>query len=454
LRLRAIFRYSKQFIERACPPGRLSIQRSKTTNDGEGGMADLDARDAAPPVPDGPSASTPAEATATAPSEPTPPAPGERPPEPRRCRLRFTGTGREYFGIWIVNLLLTIVTLGIYSAWAKVRKLQYFYRNTQLDGSAFEYHGNPVAILKGRLLAVALLVVYKVALATLGAFALIPMLAVMAAVPWLLAQSYRFRLRNSGYRGLRFRFAGAVSEAYFFVGLPMILLLAPGALIQSGVVAGDPKHPSGMLAIAIVIAYLVLAAIWPYLHFSFKRWQHGHSFYGTGRGRFEARAREFYGAYGAAAAILFFVTIPAFLLIGVISALSDTPGPSAARTGMVVGIVFAALFYVAALLVGSLVTAGIQNATWSGTRLASVAFSGDMRAGRLAGIMLGNILMVIVSLGLLIPVAVMRLMKYKIESIEVLDADALARFVGDEIGTQVGTLGEGAIDVMDFDFGL
>ena len=198
-------------------------------------MGEPDAQESTPRVPGEPAASAPDEATATAPGEPTPPVPGERAPEPRRCRLRFTGTGQEYFGIWIVNLLLTIVTLGIYSAWAKVRKLQYFYRNTQLDGSAFEYHGNPVPILKGR---------------------------------------------------------------------------------------------------------------------------------------------------------------------------------------------------------------------------GAVAFAGDMRAGRLMGITLGNIVMVIFSLGLLIPFAVMRLMKYKIESIEVLDADALARFVGDETGAQVGTLGEGAVDVMDFDFGL
>ena len=38
--------------------------------------------------------------------------------------VRFVGTGSEYFRIWIVNLLLTIVTLGIYSAWAKVRRLE------------------------------------------------------------------------------------------------------------------------------------------------------------------------------------------------------------------------------------------------------------------------------------------------------------------------------------------
>ena len=80
-------------------------------------------------------------------------------PEP----LRFTGTGAEYFRIWIVNLLLTIVTLGIYSAWAKVRRLQYFHRHTQLAGSGFDYHGRPAAILKGRAVAFGALVLYKIA---------------------------------------------------------------------------------------------------------------------------------------------------------------------------------------------------------------------------------------------------------------------------------------------------
>ena len=50
----------------------------------------------------------------------------------------FTGTGGEYFRIWIVNLILSILTLGIYSAWAKVRTNRYFYGNTQVDNTGFE----------------------------------------------------------------------------------------------------------------------------------------------------------------------------------------------------------------------------------------------------------------------------------------------------------------------------
>ena len=74
----------------------------------------------------------------------------------RREAITFSATGSEYFRIWIVNLLLSIVTLGIYSAWAKVRRNRYFYSSTHLAGGSFEYHGNAVAILKGRIAAVVL----------------------------------------------------------------------------------------------------------------------------------------------------------------------------------------------------------------------------------------------------------------------------------------------------------
>src|SRR5512140_1794337 len=79
-------------------------------------------------------------------------------------KFEFTGKGWEYFRIWIVNLLLTILTLGIYSAWAKVRRLQYFYRNTRLADASFDYHGTPKAILKGRIIALGLAVLYNVTL--------------------------------------------------------------------------------------------------------------------------------------------------------------------------------------------------------------------------------------------------------------------------------------------------
>lgn len=79
-------------------------------------------------------------------------APAGRGPEP--VAFRFTGSGSEYFRIWITNLLLSILTLAIYSAWAKVRRNRCFCRNTRLADAAFDYHASPRTILCGRLLAV------------------------------------------------------------------------------------------------------------------------------------------------------------------------------------------------------------------------------------------------------------------------------------------------------------
>jgi len=61
--------------------------------------------------------------------------------EDHRHPLSFTGDAREYFNIWIVNIALTILTLGIFSAWAKVRKKRYFYGNTYADGHGEQSEG-------------------------------------------------------------------------------------------------------------------------------------------------------------------------------------------------------------------------------------------------------------------------------------------------------------------------
>ncbi|MBD1397909.1 DUF898 domain-containing protein [Pontibacter sp. JH31] len=53
----------------------------------------------------------------------------------------FTGRGSDYFAIEIVNFLLTVVTLGLYYPWAKAKSLQYLYRKTELAGTPFVFHG-------------------------------------------------------------------------------------------------------------------------------------------------------------------------------------------------------------------------------------------------------------------------------------------------------------------------
>ena len=80
----------------------------------------------------------------------------------------FRGSASEFFGIWITNLLLSIVTLGIYSAWAKVRVKKYFYQNTYVAGRNFDYHATGGQIFIGRPIVVAGLVAYSFPLSGAG----------------------------------------------------------------------------------------------------------------------------------------------------------------------------------------------------------------------------------------------------------------------------------------------
>ncbi|ASC58138.1 YjgN family protein [Vibrio vulnificus] len=143
--------------------------------------------------------------------------------------IQFKGQGGEFFGIWIVNILLSVLTLGIYSAWAKVRTKRYFYGNTFIAGDNFEYHAQPMQLLKGRLVALALVLIWVVAnsffpLASLVLFALF-----YVALPWLLWSNARFDSAMTSYRNVHFAFNGSLKEAYMSIlgrGLASLLIIA------------------------------------------------------------------------------------------------------------------------------------------------------------------------------------------------------------------------------------
>ena len=162
----------------------------------------------------------------------------------RRLVFEFRGTAAEYFGIWIVNLLLSIVTLGIYTAWAKVRRLRYFYGNTWLDGHNFEYHAQPKQILIGRVIVVGVLIVYF-ALTAISPFFSVLLIPYLFALPWLINKSMAFNARMTSYRNVRFSFHGSYWRALgALVLLPMLIplslgLLAPFASRASSRYIGD-----------------------------------------------------------------------------------------------------------------------------------------------------------------------------------------------------------------------
>lgn len=144
----------------------------------------------------------------------------------------FKGKAAEYFGIWIVNLLLTIVTFGIYSAWAKVRRKKYFYHNTLIENVGFDYHAKPISILKGRIIAFAFFIGYSFSANINPVLPAIFMLVLFVFLPWLVVRGSIFNARNSSHRGLRFDFVGSVGQAAkVYIALPMLTFFTLGLII-------------------------------------------------------------------------------------------------------------------------------------------------------------------------------------------------------------------------------
>ena len=66
----------------------------------------------------------------------------KEPPRIETDSPMFHGTGGEFFGIWIINIIFSLLTLGIYTAWAKVRVRRYFAVMTSFRGERFDYHAS------------------------------------------------------------------------------------------------------------------------------------------------------------------------------------------------------------------------------------------------------------------------------------------------------------------------
>lgn len=324
---------------------------------------------------------------------------------PKSTPVQFNGAGGEFFRIWIVNVALTIITLGIYSAWAKVRTQRYFYGNTRIADHAFEYLATGGQILKGRLIAVVAFIVFQILTSLSVVLALAGLLAFVAAMPWLMNAGLRFNARVSTWRNVRFNFTGSYGGALmaFFVW-PMIGSITLGILMPKAV------HRSA--------EYIVK----------------NHS-YGEESFAFDATVADYKSTiYGLM--IAYVVT----LLLLVVSAMQG----------------LWALYVIAFLAIYALafcVKPLLFNIYWRHVKLKDNGFDAQMSVGRFAWIFISNSLVVGLTLGLMYPWAKVRMARFTAESLTFNDAGNIDTIVGTQ-AARSNALGEELGEVFDVDLGF
>jgi uncharacterized membrane protein YjgN (DUF898 family) len=338
--------------------------------------------------------------------------------------FEFRATGGEYFRIWIVNLLLTILTLGIYSAWAKVRRLRYLYGSTALAGSTFEYHGEPLQILKGRLIAVGAFVAYAALTQVwpLTTFVLLPVLALL--LPLVIVLSRRFQMRMTSWRNVRFGFHGTYGRAL-------------AAYVGWGLVA-------------LVTFYLLL----PLWIFKRVRFLAENSSIGTERFTFATGAGRyfafFYATIGLAVATILGLSLAVGQLANSFAGAAQAGTPSLAiGTGALVLVCIVAV----PLALGAFWERSFANATYGGLGFGPHRVTCSVHTGRLLWLYVTNVLGVLLTLGLFYPWALIRRLRYQFECMSVEVSGSLDEFAAAAAPSASAT-GEAIGEVFDVDFGL
>jgi uncharacterized membrane protein YjgN (DUF898 family) len=344
----------------------------------------------------------------------------------RELDLQFHGDAREYFRVWAVNLCLTLLTLGIFSAWAKVRKKRYFYAHTKLDQTPFQYLGQPVPILKGRLIAAALFLLYYGSSHFLTALLPYVLTAGVLLAPWVIVRSAAFTARYSAYRNMTFGFDGRYRDAlYTLYWLGLIPLLVAGTIFSWW----------GNIAIGAG-AYAIFGLLFPWWMRRLKHFLITHSTFGGENGELSATGRQFFRVYFMAGLV---VSLFAALAGGLVAALFNN-----SKLSQFAFILPAIPVYVGYVLAYAYVQAHNSNLVWNHTRLGPLRFKSSLTARGLTGLYIGNALAIIVSIGLLTPWAVIRTLKYRADHMQVfLDGDlstfhavdsAAVRAAGAELG--------------------
>lgn len=341
--------------------------------------------------------------------------------------LQFKGNGNEYFKIWIVNLVLSLLTLGIYSAWATVRTKKYFYGNTFLDKSSFDYHATPKQILIGRLIAIGIFIVVSLLSNLSPILSIVIFLVLFILIPAIIQRSIRFNHSVTSFRNVRFSFSGTAGAAYTpYFWWP----LAAGF--------------TGNL-------------LYPFVHHAANDYRVNNSRYGQLTFRAQLDSGYYFLSYlkmigvviGAVIVVLLLGTVFATmggLLVDSLSSATLVLPPESIAVLIALPIVLVYLSIV--LLAKAFIETILRHHYFSRTYLAGIAnFGSSLKVITLFWILLKNAVLLVLTLGLYYPWAKVNLTQYRVEHTHVHLSDDVGEVIsqqqefssfGDELGDAFG----------------
>jgi uncharacterized membrane protein YjgN (DUF898 family) len=265
---------------------------------------------------------------------------------PKETHFAYHGTVGRIFRIWLVNILLKIVTLGIYSFWGKTRLRRYIVGSFSLLNDRFEYTGTGGELFRGFLKALPIIIlvysplfIWNPEQYPLVQLIFIPIIFLLIAATYA---ALRYRLSRTTWRGIR------------------------------GKLTGSALHYAGLTVGRTLINVVTLGIAIPYSDVIVYRYRANHMHFGSVKVEFHGEGSK-------------------LMKINIITLLLTIPTLGISR-----------LWYIAARIRYFLASTSVNNLTFKGTQT----------AGNMIGLILGNLVILVLTLGLGISIIIQRNLKY------------------------------------------
>ena len=367
-------------------------------------------------------------------------------------KLEYDGTIGGLYWIFIKNLLLNIVTLSFYRFWGKTNLRRYAWSHTSLQGERFEYTGRGGELFVGFLIVVAFYavaaVLLNIAILSVGGLAQVigQLAAVVLIVYFIFVAQYaaqNYRLTRTLWSGIR---GGMTGSAW-----------------QYGVKA--------FLFMLLNLVTLNLATPWTTLRLAEDRFNH--SYFGNAKASLQAPAGPLYLTFLLGFVLTLIGVVALMFVIGVLgygaivagdlmpvleelinaNEAGVEPNVSEEQTQQLIAIfiVCAIVFYLGLALVALLAYAPYVAALFrtiaNNLQLAELRFSSEVTAWRYISLWFGNILIVVLTLGIGFPVAVHRSIRFFVDRVTIhgeVDVDRLQ-----QSSLERPKFGEGLLEAFD-----
>lgn len=386
-------------------------------------------------------------------------------------RLRFSGTGGEYFRVWIVNLLLSIITLGLYTPWARRRTARYFYDHTQIAGSPLEFTAPLRKMVVSFILFALLYLAYKIAAETgQDTMVLVFIIGAAALAPYIWGSAMRFRLASTRWRGLQLHFAASWKDVYLaswplflmaaiWVGISFGLdMLAADLPAQRRPARGIPALPHlnasmiGLIALGGLLSVLCIIRV----EFNYKSLLVLRAGIGQQRGRWKPVYGDFVRIW-VATIVVFLLGVALILAIGTSAIYTLQAMFQQVRGPALFILVFLVVIGVfLGLVLASAPARAYREARlfrliWSNVGLGQIArFKCDLRHWAFVRLRIKNILLTLLTLGFYRPFARVSEYRMKADSVTLHVKGGLDQLVGELVKQQEG-LGDALADAAGLD---